>query len=286
MKIFPTASVRSGVNSDAPARHRTSFGTWLPIFAATCTLCGVPATVQAKEKSTVTVYAGVLAPNKGLDARTYAGTFVDYYLVEDVAIHADVVGVNREESAAYGAVGVSWQMTNHVRPKIMLGTSSNNLAILPDQYAAFTVALKPGSNSGWIVTPGVTYRHYRNGNRETLGTLGVAKYFNLRGDKHGYYVVQASVTTSLAGNGRGRSSATIGLQTVRANRVSFGLSAEAGALIRDPIVGGTGGGRYFAIRPTLSVPATRNLDVFLRGEYADTELYQAAGGTTGLKVAF
>ena len=135
------------------------------------------------------------------------------------------------------------------------------------------------------MTPGLTYRHYRNHVMETIGSIGVAKYFKGSWDSHGYYVVQGSVATSLGGSVRGQSSATVGIQTVRNGGVSLGLSAEFGGLIRDPVAGATTGS-YWAVRPSVSVPLLHGFEVFARGEYAETQAFTAAGGSTGLKVEF
>ena len=245
-----------------------------------------PAIAKTSDKSAVTIYGGALALDKGQGTRIYVGGFGDYYTGGQIGFHADVVHVSREETATYVAIGTSWNFGDHLRPKIMIGTSSSNVGILPDEYVAVTVRIKPGSDSGWVVTPGLTYRHYRNGRDETIGTLATAKYFRLAFDKHGYYVAQGSVSTSLGGNVRGQSAATIGMQTVRSSGVSFGVIGEIGALVRDPVASNIAGGQYYAVRPMLSIPLLHNVDMFARGEYADTTLYTATGGSTGLKLEF
>ena len=240
--------------------------------------------VAEQRPSSVLAYAGVLSLDRGLDTRVYQGAFVDVYS-DDLGIHADVVHVDREENAAFFSGGISYALSSHVRPKLMVGTSTDNRAILPDEFVSFSVELKPGENSGWVVTPGITYRHYRNGVDETSGSLAVAKYFDVPWDSRGYYVAQASVATTFGGNTRRANAAvTGGLQTVRRGGVSFGLTVEGGALVRDPIGGTTGSGSYFALRPNLSVPITRNLAWIARGEYSETSQFHATGATTGLKV--
>ncbi len=240
----------------------------------------------AQEKSSATVYAGVLALDQGFGTRTFEGGFVDVYANDKLGLHADVVAVQREENALYASIGASFAFSPHVRPKLMIGTSTTNLNILPDQFASLSVQIKPGTNSGWVVTPSVAYRHYRNGNRDTLASLAVAKYFNIAADPHGYYVVQAAATTVFQRNGRAMSTGSLGVQTVRASGVSFGITGEAGALVRDPVAGAVNGGQFYAVRPSLSVPIVKGIEVFARGEYADTTQYTAKGGTTGLKVGF
>jgi hypothetical protein len=264
----------------ASARFRAAV-----IIAATFVFAH-PIAAHAKEKSSASVYVGALSLDKNLGTRQFAGGFADVYVDDKLGLHADIVEVQREENALYASVGASFMLSKNVRPKLMVGTSTDNTAILPDQFVGLTVRITPGTNSGWVMTPGIAYRHYRNGDRDTLGSLAVAKYFKLPIDSHGYYVVQGSVTTTFQRNGRAMGSGSLGLQTVRSSGVSFGVTGEAGALVRDPIAGQTGSGEFFAIRPSLSVPIVRGVEIFARAEYADTTLYTAKGGTTGVKLGF
>lgn len=245
-----------------------------------------PAPVLAHEQSVALAYVGVLDLNR-LDTRVYAGGFIDAYTEGNVGIHADIVHVDREENATYFSGGVSFDMGEHIRPKLMIGTSTSNRSILPDLFASFSVRIKPGDNSGWIVTPGLAYRHYRDRQEETIGSLAVAKYFNAAWDSNGYYAAQLAVATSITAHGDPRASVTAGLQTVRKSGVMLGLTGEAGSLVRDPVAGTPGyRGRYWALRPNLSVPLFDKVEWVARGEYADTQLYDAVGGSTGVKVAF
>lgn len=249
-------------------------------------LACVPGVAAAHDKSVVLAYAGVLDLGANLDTRIYQGGFADIYTDDNVGFHADIVHVDREENATYFAGGISFALTDHVRPKIMVGSSTDNTAILPDIYASFGVQFKPGENSGWVLTPGVAYRHYRNGTEDTIGSFAVAKYFSVPWDHNGYYAAQASISTSLSATDRARVSATAGLQTVRKSGVGLGVTGEVGALVRDPVLGTNLRGRYFAVRPNLAVPLFPKVQLIARGEYAETELYTAQGGSTGIKVEF
>lgn len=246
----------------------------------------LPSAAAAREKSHVLTYVAMLDPNGGLQTRTYAGAFVNVYTEENVGFHFDVVHVEREEDATFFSAGISVPLNGHIRPRIMLGTSSDNLNILPDVYAGLSVEIRPGEHSGWIVTPGVAWRHYRSGLSETIGSLGVTRYFNVPWDRNGYYAVQASVSASINDRESVRASLNAGLQTVRRSGVIIGLNAEGGSLVSDAAHGADYQGRYFALRPNLSLPITRNFQLITRGEFVDTELYDAVGGLAGVKVEF
>ncbi len=271
--------MQAGSNGNAYARRLLGV-----VFAGLVSLAAmtVGAPAFAAEKSTVLVYAGILSLDREQDKRVYQGSFADIHSGR-LGLHTDVVHVAREEDAAYFAGGVSYALTPTVRPKLMIGSSTSNRAILPDAYAALSIELKPGEHSGWVITPGVTYRHYRIGVTETTGTLALAKYFDVPWDRGGYYVAQGAVATTFGGS-RMNVALTGGLQTVRKSGFAAGFVVEGGALVRDPIAGTVNGGRYFAIRPNLSFPVAKGIDLIARGEYSETSLYTATGVTTGFKV--
>ena len=110
----------------------------------------------------------------------------------------------------------------------MLGTSTDNQAILPDLYGSISIEIKPGNQSGWIVTPGIAWRHYRSGFSETIGTFGVVRYFDVPWDRGGYYAAQIAVAGSISSNDNVRGSLSGGLQTVRATASSPASMPRAG----------------------------------------------------------
>jgi hypothetical protein len=256
------------------------------LIAAGLIAAALPSAAAAREKNHILAYVAMLDPNGSLQTRTYAGAFVNLYNENNVGLHADVVHVEREEDATFFSVGVSVPVSRHVRPRLMLGSSTNNQNILPDVYAGLSVEIRPGEQSGWIVTPGIAWRHYRSGLSETIGTLGVTRYFNVPWDRNGYYAVQASVAASVSDRDSVRASLNAGLQTVRRSGVIIGFNAEGGSLVSDAVHGADYQGRYFALRPNLAVPIGGHLQLITRGEYVDTELYDAVGGLAGIKVEF
>ena len=228
------------------------------------------------------VYAGQLSLNNGYKNRRYAGAFVDIY-APDVGVHGDFIAVDREERATFAALGLSLPLSPHVRPKVMLGSSTDNRAILPEFFGMLELQFKPGTNSGWIVTPALAYRTYRNGASETRGSLAVVKYFTVPGDTHGYYAAQAVAALADAGQGPVRGSFVAGLQAVRSSGVTFGLTGEIGGIVSSPLIENKVNGTYYALRPNAAFPLIGKSQLLLRGEYSSTDAYRALGGTAGLK---
>ena len=256
-------------------------------LAATAMLLALSAApALAREKNNVLTYVAMLDPDGDLQTRSYQGAFVNIYTESNVGLHADVVHVDREEDAVFFSGGVSVPLNDHVRPRIMVGTSTSNQNILPDVYGALSVELRPGDHSGWIVTPSIAWRHYRSGLSETIGTIGVVRYFNAPWDDGGYYAAQVSVSGSISNNDNVRGSVSAGIQTVRRSGVILGINAEGGSLVSDAARGSDFRGRYWALRPNISVPILDHVSIMARGEYVDTELYDALGGLTGVKVEF
>ena len=239
-----------------------------------------------KLKYEVQVYAGALSLTDGYKDRKFAGAFVDFYS-GDLGIHGDVIAVDREERATFAALGLSLPVSPHIRPKFMIGTSTANRAVLPEFFGMFEVQIKPGNDSGCIITPAVAYRSYRNSTHETRGSLALTKYFTVQWDHGGYYAAQGVVTIADNGTNRVRGSVVAGLQTVRKSGFSFGINGEVGGIASDPQIQNRIIGTYYSIRPNAAFPLFGpNGKLLLRGEYSDTDAYQAIGGTAGLKFEF
>ena len=248
-------------------------------------LSASPALAESKEQSYVLTYVGLLDVIGG-DTRVYAGGMADIYTERGIGLHADVVTVDREENATYFGGGMSFAVNDHIRPKFMIGTSTGNRAVLPDLFLQGTVRIKPGDNSGWVITPGVAYRHFRDGQHETVGSLQVAKYFSAPFDAGGYYVAQLGAETTIEASNPARVAFNGGISTVRKSGVIVGISGEVGTLFRDPIATTNFRGRFFAIRPNLELPLFDKFSLTTRGEYVNTQLYNALGGSAGVKVKF
>jgi hypothetical protein len=240
----------------------------------------------AESRSNLMAYAGRLALSRGYHDRTYAGFFYNQYL-NGVGLHADVVTVSRESDSTFGAVGVSWDVASNIRPKIMFGTSTDNRDIHPDQYVSFQVQVRSASDSRTIVTPSLTYRHFRTGAQEVMPGVDAVYYFSLPGDQEGYYVAQAGANLSISPH-NSADGYTIGggLQTVRSSGLSFGGYVEGGRLVYDALIGSGVKTQFYSVRPSVGLRLNPTWELFARGEYTHTDFYEIKGGLVGVKYTF
>ncbi len=240
----------------------------------------------AEERANATFYGGGLALNKGFTNRYFGGVFANQY-VDGLGIHLDVNDVAREQNAAFAALGISWQVAPGIRPKVMLGSSTNNSDIAPETYASAQVQIRPTSDTRTIITPSVTYERFRNGGSETTPGVDAVYYFSIPSDMNGYYVLQAGANVGF--NNTHSDSWTVGggLQTVRANGLSFGAYADGGHMVYNAILGVPGEQTdFYSIRPSIGFRFTPEYEVFVRGEYTHTGFYDATGGILGFKITF
>lgn len=240
----------------------------------------------AEERPSIMLYSGGLNLKQGFADRYFGGFFYNQY-VGDVGLHADVVEVSREQDVGFGAFGASWQAAPGIRPKIMLGSSTNNTDIEPDVYGSFQVQIRPIGDTRTIITPSVTYRHFRNGGEETIPGFDAVYYFSMANDPDGYYVAQAGANVGFTKSSDHSYTLGLGLQTVRANGVSFGVYGEGGRMVYNPILSVPGAAtNFYSIRPSIGFRFTPDYEVFVRGEYTHTGFYDAAGALVGLKISF
>jgi hypothetical protein len=254
------------------------------VLAAAAALAVAPVAHAATPESNATVYAGHADVSNGFDNRDFAGAFLNSYQ-GNLGVHADFAYVDREDNGFYGAFGASYQVTDTLRPKLMYGTSSHNDNILPEHYVSASVEYKPGTD-GWVITPGVAYRKYRSGGEEIQPSLDVVKYTNFGGDTGGYYAVQGRVTGSFNDSDENGWSVGGGVQSVRNNGLTLGLNAEFGHMTYDSVIGIGVATDYWAVRPSIGYRVTKNHEVFVRGEYADTDFYTVKGAMIGVKYAY
>lgn len=240
----------------------------------------------AEERPSIILYSGGLNLKDGFKDRYFGGFFYNQY-VDGVGLHADVVEVAREQDVGFGAFGLSWQAAPGVRPKIMLGGSTNNTDIEPDLYGSFQVQLRPTGDTRTIITPSVTYEHFRNGGEETIPGVDAVYYFSMANDPDGYYVAQAGANVGFSRASEDSYTLGLGLQTVRANGLSFGVYGEGGRLVYNPVLGVQGiATNFYSIRPSVGFRFTPDYELFFRGEYTHTGFYDASGGLVGFKITF
>lgn len=239
----------------------------------------------AESRSNVTVYAGGLDVTKGFENRNYAGIFYNQYF-GSVGVHADIVGIRREEDSGFATVGMSWDAAKGVRPKVMIGTSTSNLDIHPEVYVSAQAQIRPTADTRTIVTPSITYRKFRTGAEEVIPGVDAVYYFSIPADTTGYYVAQAGANVVLGEADDTGYSVGMGLQTVRANGLSFGAYVEAGSLAYDSLIGEGVQTDFYSVRPALGLRFTPETEVFFRGEYTHTDFYEASGLLVGFKLTF
>lgn len=236
----------------------------------------------AQEQSAVNIYAGSASVDEGFDDRDFIGAYLSLF-ADGVGFHADVSSVWREEDATFGAVGVSWDATETLRPLVMIGTSTENLNIMPEVYASAQLRYKPAAAQGWVLTPRLTYRSYRSGGEELQPALDVVRYLP-PADASGYWVVQAGGALSLNSSDENGYSVSGGVQTVRANGLSAGVAAEAGKMTYDSLLGIGVESEFWAVRPSIGYRITPKHEIYLRGEIAETDFYNLQGVLLGVKL--
>lgn len=232
----------------------------------------------AAEPSSAYVYGGTSIPTDGYHDRYFVGAFANIFS-GDVGIHADAVYVDREQRAAFAAIGGSVDLGG-VRPKVMIGTSTDNRNILPELYALGEVRVRAGQT---IITPALAYRRYRTGAKEYTPALDVAHYFHLTGDPNGYYAAQARVAYS-AHAGKDAPSFGAGITTVRSSGVSLGVYAEAGRLAYSSMPGVAIDSRFWSVRPSLGMRLSQGVEIVLRGEYSHNDYYDTRGALLGVRL--
>jgi hypothetical protein len=240
----------------------------------------------SEERANLTAYAGYLDVTKGFHDRQYEGFFYNQYFGE-FGLHADVVSVQREEDSTFGAIGFSWQANQELRPQLMVGTSTENTDIHPDAYASLQVQIRPTSDTRTIITPSLTYRHFRNGAEEIIPGFDAVYYFSSPSDTEGYYVVQGGADVSIAPhNNDDGYTVGAGLQTVRSNGLTFGVYAEGGRIVYDALIGVGQKTEFYSVRPSIGFRLNPEWELFARGEFTHTDFYDIRGGLVGVKYTF
>ena len=183
-------------------------------------------------ESHVTTYGGYYRASDGYADRYIGGAFMDWQLGA-TGLHADLLYVDREQNAAYGALGVSQLIEGLGRVKVMAGTSSGNQTIVPKLFLSAGLDLRPGSQL--IVRPSVAYRRFRGGNSQINPSVQVARYFG--GSSNGFFVAQADGALYINDGGRTGWSLGGGITQVRTSGWRFGAALHRGYMTYDAITG-------------------------------------------------
>jgi hypothetical protein len=193
--------------------------------------------------------------------------------------------MNREEDATFFAAGVSYN-TSRLSLRGTLGTSTDNLNILPEVYARFEATVRSSPETGWVFIPALTYREYPNGAHET----------ELQGQVLKYLPMGQSTSLILQGLVRGTfvdpgdhfvTSVGAGITYAHYRKYSVGVFVEGGRAAYDATFGiGSIDEQYIAVRPSVGFYLTNSIELIAQGEFSNRDSYQVVGGHVGLKFYF
>lgn len=253
-------------------------------LAGLLVLAAIPGTANAQAavpESTAFGFGGYASVSDGIKDRAYAGLMVDKYLASGFGLHLDATSVWREEDAAFAAVGASFSL-GKARPRLMIGSSTDNRGILPELYVSGQIRAQVGPST--LVTPAVAYRKYRNGTKEYLPALEVVHYFSIAGDRGGYYAAQGRISRSIV-NTRSKDTMAyaLGLSTVRKSGLILGIGGEVGKLAYSDLISTGLKSDYWAVRPSVSIPLRKGMSLNIRGDYTRNDFYKTVGGLVGLR---
>jgi hypothetical protein len=251
-----------------------------PLFIALTVAVATPG-LATGEESSATLYGGYNIANNGFADRWVMGSFANFYM-GSTGFHSDIVYVNREQNAAFAALGLSQALSDRTRIRFMAGSSTHNADIFPSLFLQGSAELKP--SDGLILNPSVTYRLYRKGGSEVAPAVQLARYFKIPGDGGGYYVAQGDVGLSFNSSHRAGWTAGAGLSTVRKSGLTLGAGARLGHMAYD---GGTGTGVRSTFgngNATVGYRFGKGQEIFVRGDVTRSKFYTVAGAMVGYKV--
>ncbi|MBA3526953.1 MAG: hypothetical protein H0T82_08555 [Sphingomonas sp.] len=233
-----------------------------------------------RPESQVTLYSGYYSASDGFTDRFFAGGFLDRYF-GSTGVHADVVYVNREENAAYGALGLSQRINGLGRLKLMAGTSTGNRSILPK--LSLHAGLELSLTKDTIVRPSVTYRRFRNDRSHIAPEVQIAHYFG--GNAAGYYVAQVDAGLSLTNTDNTGWSLGGGLTNVRKDGLRLGLAGRSGRMAYDSLLGSEIDSRFYGGGPNVGYRFLGGQEIFVRGDVTRNKFYTVTGAFIGFKTA-
>lgn len=239
---------------------------------------------SALARSDVTMVFGYYGVSHGNSDRRLATAWGNTTFANGLGMHAEAHFMDREETAAFLAGGVSWT-SEFAEMRGWLGTSTENAGILPELYARFEGALRTSAGTGLVFRPALTYRSFRNSAEEAAAEIEAAKYFPVG---TGVFIFSALARATYTNPGD-HVSASFGAGVTYAHprSVSVGLNLEGGRASYDGLLApGKLDERYFSVRPVVSFYLTENTELFGLMEYSSRESYDIFGGHLGLKVHF
>lgn len=230
---------------------------------------------------TVLGYYGLTDGNSD---RRFATAWGNAHFANGFGTHAEAHVMDREEMAAFLAGGISWG-GDFGEVRGWLGSSTENVGILPELYARFEASYRTRPEVGLVFRPAVTYRDFRNGARETAAEVEVAKYVSLDSAQL-IFTLMARGVASDPGDHIGAAFGA-GILYAQSGKVSAGLTVEGGRASYDGLLAaGSLDELYFSIRPVVSFHLSESVEILGMMEYSSRESYDVFGGHLGLKVHF
>jgi len=199
-----------------------------------------------------------------------------------IAVAVTGAAVAQEQRFVEGNTGVSQEIGQDLRLRGMIGGSDSEFGYFPKFHVDGELEKDLGTATGVILRGGLSYSKYDNDAEE--GRLrGSAVRYGSPLPNGGYFVQQAalSVSTSFDSDTTG-GEASVAFTYVDQSGWNAGLGLAVGRIAYDQELGAAVENDFWAIRPTFGYQISDNAELFLRGEYVDTELYDLTGVTLGL----
>ncbi|MGH1350052.1 MAG: YaiO family outer membrane beta-barrel protein [Methyloligellaceae bacterium] len=223
--------------------------------------------------------------NQGYSDRTYSTVFANMYYNNGMGIHAELLNMNREEDSSYIAAGLSYITGNH-SIKAIIGTSTDNDGILPELLIRGEISYKTSPEIGFVFTPSVTHRRYRNTAEEVSLDTNATKYFSVGYGKSLILQAFGRVVFSTPGN-KTSPSGGIDFTFSEHKKYSMGLTFEGGKSSYSSVLDLSEIGlSYYSVRPHVGIFLNKNMELTISGEYTDLNDYEILGGNAGIKYHF
>lgn len=235
-------------------------------------------------RSDYTTVFGYYGVTHGNSHRRFTTAWGNAYFAGGLGTHAEAHVMDREDTAAFFAGGLSWS-NDRAEIRGWVGTSTDNVNTLPEVYARLDASYSSPSEWGFVFRPALTYREFRNGTEEIIGEFEIAKYVSL---ETGYLVFTAMARGLAIDPGRHISGAFgAGVLYAQSGKVSVGIGIEGGRASYDGLLGpGELDEPYVTIRPSVSFYLTEGLELVGMMEYSSRRSYDLYGGHIGLKFRF
>ena len=235
-------------------------------------------------RADTTIIVGGLSVSRDFDDRFFASSWGNLWLQNGLGFHAEIHFSDREETAGLFVGGASWN-SKRLSFKVTTGTSSDNDSILPETYGRAELVLRSRPEDGWVVSPSITYREYRNTAEETTAEAQIAKYIPYG---KGSLILQGLARATFVDPGDHISpSYGGGLLYSEPKSYSIGLFVEGGRAAYDAVFGvGFIDEKYVSFRPSFSLFLNDRVEFLTRGELTDRRSFTVIGGYGGFKIYF